>query len=299
MAHASNPQGVSRLQTAYEKGLKLPNAGNWYFLQQLEKEFIKEYGKRGPEMFKQRVADALAATTGGADPNANLMMAHFGNYLQAKGELPPGQAHQFPFPVGGRYAAGNIEQYKKMLMAGGSGVTAANPKRYNFSASFTGHPDAATIDEQMSKLFDPKMAMPPMGTYGAYHQVLNDLAKHNDVDPRYFQEVAWSGAKSMREPGYMPKPMIQEYNEAIERTSRITGMPPAEVVRRGIVRGEMPLYGAVGLFGAGATMSSGEQTAGPLPVNQNIPPAAQPGMAAFGKFFETMGKPRGPSLVDR
>ena len=274
MDHASNPEGVARLQAAYEKGLTLPNSGNWYFLAQLEKEFLREFGEQGPAMFKQRVADALAATTGGADPNANLMMAHYGNYLAAHGlDVPP--AHQFPFPVGGRYAGGNIAQYKKMLMAGGSGVTPENPKRYNFSAAMTGNPQAATIDEQMSKLFDPKMLMPEPNTYGAYHQVLNDLAERNGVDPRYFQEVAWSGHKAMKDPSYVAgKPMIQEYNEAIERTSRITGVPPAEVLRRGILRAEMPLYGAAGVIGA-------EQV-----VNQQQPPPANgvspDGAAALG-----------------
>jgi hypothetical protein len=258
MTHAANPQGVARLQAAYEKGLTIPNAPNWYFLGQLEREFIREFGDQGPAMFKARVADALAATTGGADPNANLMMAHYGNYLKARGLLPPEEANQFPFPVGGRYAAGNIAQYKKMLMQGGSGVTAANPKRYNFSAALSGEAQAGTIDEQMSKLYDPKMAMPATGTYGAYQQVLNDLAERNGVDPRYFQEVAWSGAKAMRDPSYIAaKPMIQEYNEAIERTSRITGMAPADVVRRAIVRAEMPLYGAAGVIGAGVAAQSG------------------------------------------
>jgi hypothetical protein len=40
--------------------------------------------------------------------------------------------------------------------------------------------------------------------------------------------------------------MISTVNEAIERTHRITGMPKAEIVRRGLVRGEIPLYGMAG-----------------------------------------------------
>jgi len=36
--------------------------------------------------------------------------------------------------------------------------------------------------------------------------------------------------------------MIQNVNEAIERTSRITGMSPADVVERSLVRAEAPLY---------------------------------------------------------
>ena len=277
-AHANNPEGVARLQRAYEHGLELPNASNWYFMHQLEQEFIREYGEQGPAMFKQRVADALAATTGGAEPQANLLTASYGNYLMARGEQFPSAAHQVPFPIGGgKYGImPNLKQYQKMLMEG-AGVTPANPKRYNFSANILGEANAGTIDEQMMRLFDPNKAEPEY--YGPYQQVLNDLAAANGVDPRYFQEVAWSGAKSLvakggKGPAYVPKPLIQEYNEAIERTSRVTGVPPAEVVRRGIVRGEMPIYGAAGVIGA-------EQL-----VNQQQPPPANgvspDGAAALG-----------------
>jgi hypothetical protein len=40
--------------------------------------------------------------------------------------------------------------------------------------------------------------------------------------------------------------MIGIINEAIERTHRITGMPREEIVRRGLVRSEIPLYGMGG-----------------------------------------------------
>ncbi len=40
--------------------------------------------------------------------------------------------------------------------------------------------------------------------------------------------------------------MIQHVNEAIERTARITGVSPEEVVRKAIVRAEMPLYVSAG-----------------------------------------------------
>ena len=36
-------------------------------------------------------------------------------------------------------------------------------------------------------------------------------------------------------------------NDAIERTRRLTGMPRDEIVRRGLVRGEIPIYGLGGL----------------------------------------------------
>jgi hypothetical protein len=36
--------------------------------------------------------------------------------------------------------------------------------------------------------------------------------------------------------------MISHINDAIERTHRLTGMPRDEIVRRGLIRGEIPLY---------------------------------------------------------
>jgi len=36
--------------------------------------------------------------------------------------------------------------------------------------------------------------------------------------------------------------MISDINEAIERTHRLTGMPKEEIVRRGFVRSEIPIY---------------------------------------------------------
>jgi hypothetical protein len=133
-----------------------------------------------------------------------------------------------------------------MIMEG-QGVTQANPKRYNFSSDFLGS-KGATIDEQMSGLFAPNLAMPPTGTYGHYEQVIHDLAKKYKTDPRYFQEVAWAGAKdASTKGGFKAQPMIDIVNEAIERTSKITGLTPAEVVERGLVRSEIPLYKDGGL----------------------------------------------------
>jgi hypothetical protein len=37
-------------------------------------------------------------------------------------------------------------------------------------------------------------------------------------------------------------PMINDVNDAIERTHRLTGMPRNEVVKRGLVKKEIPLY---------------------------------------------------------
>ena len=46
-------------------------------------------------------------------------------------------------------------------------------------------------------------------------------------EPRNFQAVGWAGFKE-----YPGKPMIQDVNELAERTSRITGQTPDEVMAR-------------------------------------------------------------------
>jgi len=253
-ALAHDPEGLGKLTQGYQRGLEQKESSeNWYFMKQLQDEFVKEYGpEQGKALFKERFADPMAATTGGADPTSNLMMAHYGNYLKNKGltQIPP--SYEMPFPIGGRYVTGNMEQYRKMIMENAGIDPIANPKRYNFSGNFLGK-KGATLDEQMSGAWDPKMGMPPTGSYGHYESALADEAIKQGVDPRYFQEVAWAGLKDAKtKGGFKAQPMIGIVNEAIERTSRLTGMSPAEVVRRGLVRSEIPLYGMMGAAGAGA-----------------------------------------------
>jgi len=48
------------------------------------------------------------------------------------------------------------------------------------------------------------------------------------------------------------KSMISHVNDTIERTHRLTGMPREEIVRRGLVRAEIPLYGLGGAMTMGA-----------------------------------------------
>jgi hypothetical protein len=43
--------------------------------------------------------------------------------------------------------------------------------------------------------------------------------------------------------------MIQIVNESIERTSRMTGLTPKEVVKWGIIHSRIPMYGLVGAAG--------------------------------------------------
>jgi hypothetical protein len=44
--------------------------------------------------------------------------------------------------------------------------------------------------------------------------------------------------------------MMGHVNDGIERAHRLTGMQRDEIVRRGVIRGEIPLYGGAGLAAA-------------------------------------------------
>jgi hypothetical protein len=241
-ALANDPKSLERLRAAYQRGSDKPDAKDWYAMGQLEEAFIRELGpEEGRRQFKNRFADAMAATTGGADPNSNLMMAAFTNYQKGLGQEIPTKAADLPFPIGGRFVSGNMEQARKLADVGEiSAVT--NPKRHNFSANFLGHRDVSTLDEQMSQLWDPKMMAPPTNAYGIYQQALAKEAKKAGVQPANFQDVAWAGAKD-----YQGKPMIREINEMIERTHAITGESKDEILK-GFIRGNKPMYG----IGAGS-----------------------------------------------
>ena len=244
-ALANDPEALARLRGAYEKAKDRPAAKDWYAMGQLEEAFIRELGpEEGRRQFKARFADAMAATTGGADPNSNLMMAAFTNYQKGLGREIPTKAAELPFPIGGRFVSGNMEQAKKLAEMGEIPVT--NPKRHNFSANFLGHRDVSTLDEQMSQLWDPKMMSPPPNAYGIYQQALAREAEKAGVQPANFQDIAWAGAKD-----YPGKPMMQEINEMIARTHAITGEPQEEILK-GFIRGNKPMYGIGAMGGLGA-----------------------------------------------
>lgn len=239
---ASTPEAIGRLEDAYRSGLNHPSAADWYAMGQLERSFIDQYGPEvGRALFKERFADAMAATTGGADPTSNLLMAAYGNTVKAAGDEVPRASYDLPFPIGGRYAANNVAMFDKII-GRGAGLTTDNPKRFNFSANFLGDTKRATIDEQMSNLFSAGMQIPPGDSYGVFERVLGDLAAKQGVDPANFQDVAWAGGKLAKTPKFKPKPMIEIVNEAIERTARVTGQDPEDVVADAVVKAEKPLY---------------------------------------------------------
>jgi len=236
------PEIRSNLLSAYYKGLS-PMSEDWYALGQLQDAFIRDLGpEEGARQFSRRFADAMAATTGGADPTANLLMAAYVNNRKLQGlQLPEGSPN-YPHPIGGRYLSGNMRMADKILMQMRPLTSADQPKRFNFRANFLGDRDRATIDEQMSSLYEPKLKAPPGASYGIMEGVLGDVARSIGVRPANFQDVAWAGAK-----GVEGKPMMQHINEAIERTSRVTGRSPEDVLRDSIIRATRPLYAKGGL----------------------------------------------------
>jgi hypothetical protein len=251
------PEVRQRLQAAFLRGNADPNAQRWYAMGQLEKAYTDELGeKAGRAAFKTDFADAMAATTGGADPTDNLMMAHYGNFQRARGQAIPDKAYDLPFPIGGRYAGGNLEMYDKVINRGRNFVAGETPKRFNFSANFQGHRNRATIDEQMSGGFEKGLKAPPGDSYGVMEGIVGDLARQNNVPAAEAQDVMWAGLK-----GTAGKPMIQHVNEAIERTSRITGLSPDEVLRKNLIRKMGPLYGvAAAGVGTAALMGQDEES---------------------------------------
>ena len=260
--HINTPETRRLLREAYERGEKIGDAKDWYAMGQLEADFIKELGdKKGREAFLERWAVPMAATTSGNQPNPNALMAHYFETLRAKGEPIP-EAHQFPYPVGGRRANVNVRDYESVMGGGGySALGAGQPKMHNFTRSFIGDLSRGVMDEQMAGGMLAHLQQNGMSAseakkwvdkarttgFGLLEQQLHTVAGEKKLLPGNVQDVAWAGLR----PGEVNKPMISEVNDIIERTHRLTGMPRSEIVRRGIIRKEIPLYGAGGAIMGG------------------------------------------------
>jgi len=246
MATIGSEATRERLRQGYARGLMIPESGDWYAVGQLEQEAKKQLGARaGREGFKD-FATSMSSTTGGANPESNLLMAQYVRYLRGH-DLPyPVGAYEMPFPIGGRYATKNIEMDKRIFDEGGyRALGEGNPKRHDFAQAIMGNRNVAVMDEQMTGGMTPGLAMPPPGKYGLYARVAQEEAARAGVPPANLQDVAWAGFKDMKE----GKPLISYINDAIERTHRLTGMPRDEIVRRGLAEGKIPIYGAAGLLG--------------------------------------------------
>ena len=240
VTESQNPAALQKWREGFEKGSQHPDAKDWYAMGQLHDEFVKELGPvEGVKQFKARFADPMGATTGGSNPSSNLMTAAYANFMKEKGLPVPENAFEVPFPIGGRFLSGNLDQARKLHEAGT--LTVDTPKRYNFSSNFLGHRDRPTLDEQMMGAYGK--TAPEDIAYGLYEKELNKLAQEYGVNPVNFQDVTWAGMK-----GYEGKPMMQEINEMIARTSKITGQSPQEVLK-GFIRADKPMYGVAGLGG--------------------------------------------------
>ena len=257
------PAARDRLIKGYERGLQLPGADRWYFMKQLEDAYIKELGtKAGRERFAQEFAGGMAATTGGANPTANLLMQHYATFLEQKGLPVPAKSHQYPFPIGGRYAESNMQQWQKFLENGKQLFGPKNPKRHDFAHAFLGHP-VSVIDEQMTQALVPGLMQPEF--YSPAQRVVDAVAKKMGVDPRGFQDVTWAGLKALKEEARTGKPftyegpMMAHINSAIERTHILTGAPREEIVRKSLVRKQMPLYGILAGIFTGAVAAQQEK----------------------------------------
>lgn len=240
------PKSREKLSKAYEAGKLDPNAENWYAMGQLEEEYIKRLGaEKGRLRFKDDFADAMAATTGGADPTSNFLMGSFGNYMRQQGAAIPKNAYDLPYPIGGRFASGNMAMYDKVINKGAGLSAKDTPKRFDFSGNFLGDMSKATIDEQMMTGIYPGLKAPAGDSYGVAEQLVNDLAVKYGVNPGNFQDVTWKGLKGV--PGM---PMMEHINQSIERTARITKQTPEEVLDA-FIRKRAPMYTAApfGLLG--------------------------------------------------
>jgi hypothetical protein len=236
------------LQSAYERGLNLGDAKNWYAMAQLEEAYTKELGPQaGRKAFLDEFAVPMSAMTSGNDPETNFLLAQYAEHLRKQGKALPAEGHQLPVTVGGRRGAVNIRDYNAMRERGGyQGLGADQPKMHNFTRNIIGDPSRATIDEQMAtgmtghiEDVDPKFAdRARRQAFGLMEKPVHEAAAAAGVAPANYQDVAWAGFKN--EPG---KPLINTINEAIERTHRLTGMPREEIVRRGLIRKEIPIYG--------------------------------------------------------
>jgi hypothetical protein len=256
------PETRKALRAAYARGLELGNANDWYAMAQLEKGYLKEYGQtEGRKQFLEGFATPMAATTSGNQPQANYLMGHYLEYNRLRGDPYPAGGYELPVPVGGRRSAMNLRDYELMRERGGyAGLGADQPKMHNFARSFIGDLDRAVMDEQM---VGGALAHAPAGfadkarkgAFGLIEAPLHAEAKAAGVRPGNYQDVGWAGFKDES-----AGPMINVINDTIERTHRLTGMPRDEIYRRGVIRREIPLYGAGGVIMGGAASTGRDQS---------------------------------------
>ncbi|MFZ9299158.1 MAG: hypothetical protein ACO24Y_12530 [Hylemonella sp.] len=306
-------EAYQALRDAYQAAENDPLARDWYAMQQLEQAYIDELGEGpGRQAFKERFADAMAATTGGANPGANFLMAHYGNFLNQTGAPWPDKTWMMSHPIGGRYASGNMRMYDSVLNRGRDLTPEDQPKRYNFSGNFLGDLRGATMDEQMLTGMYNRASL-PTNEYFAAERPVARLAAELGREPAQVQDVAWAGFKKTKplkkpkgetdilEINDVGKPMIQWMNETIARTQAITGQTKEQVLR-GLTRADRPMYGAAGI----GAMASQDDAQASMPAMDFQPASDIPvdyrdirRQMADNRVRGLLGEPEMPAAVQR
>jgi len=273
MPTIGTPEARARLQAGYAHGLRLPGNDGFAAVGQVEQELIKMLGpEAGRTAFRDSFATAMGATTFGNTPRANLLKAVYGNYLRTHNLPYPAAAHEMPFPIGGNHPVVNMLRHKDVFDAGGwPALGPTSPKGHNMAGNFMGHRDVAMLDQQITSGAWPPLNAPQSGKYGLYEGVLDQEAARAGVRPADFADGAYFGFRNKKSPWLLPKPMIQEINDAIERTHRLTGMPRDEIFIRAIGRREIPLYGLSGLPGLPAILPRPNTESVTINQDSNLP----------------------------
>jgi hypothetical protein len=224
---------------------------------------------------RERVIEAfdrgpIAAMTAGNSPTANFLMAHYAERERKAGRSLPKNTYEWPYPIGGRYAASNAGAYEKFL-ENNRKFDVSNPKRREFLASMLGFRDRNVIDSRVSGALEPGRQTPR--NYGVASEIMDDVAKEVGArDRRHFGDAVWAGlgdrppgighnsSRSLDPDAARPPGMGHNSNKAfdsdrlaiavingiIERTHRLTGMSRDEIFLRGFLLREIPLYGTGG-----------------------------------------------------
>jgi len=111
--------------------------------------------------------------------------------------------------------------------------------------------------------FDPTLKDMQPKWYGPATMTLRQEAQKLGVDARGFQDVGWAGLKKAKTEGAgsvfdYEGPMINHINRSIETTHRLTGMPRDEIVRRGLILKQIPMYGVAGAAAMGGLAAQDE-----------------------------------------
>jgi hypothetical protein len=249
-AIVQDPEVSARLLAAEAKGAAMPNAGKWYGMKQWQDDYIKDYGREeGLRRFDEDFATPMAATTGGSSPRQNLVNTGYVNLQRERGLPVEEESKRMPTFVGGGKIGGasNMQAANKYSVRGEPIDPKGNPKRFDFRARFLGKTKTYNvIDDQVMQGFKPGGPGSPEW-YGMNTMEIDRLSDIANRMPEEAQENIWYGLKSEKDPSITSQqPMMQDVNEAIERTSRITGYTPDQVAK--LIRArKIPIYSVAGL----------------------------------------------------